>query len=233
MHLHLLAHGWLRAAVNDCRLSWAPERLVEDPGGSRRERSASCLAANRREVRSVAYPKLFEQAPLPSKPRRMSKLRTQSRHATEITAIDVRNSVVLCQAFVHERVVSVQQIQQAAIFMHDAADKNSVSSRIATRKLSSKSGNSETVGDQVGSARRLNHWPAKLATNGPNADRLAFGGPLLQNRWVMQFISCGHVDQLIVRDAAPQEERQARCHLEVADVIRLTGCKIRRLGLLP
>ena len=44
-------------------------------------------------------------------------------HAPEIAAVDSRNPVMLGQPFVQERVFRIQQIDQAAIFMHHASDK--------------------------------------------------------------------------------------------------------------
>ena len=45
------------------------------------------------------------------------------RHAAELRAIDVRDSVVLRQPLVDERVIRGQQIEDAAILMDDAAEE--------------------------------------------------------------------------------------------------------------
>ena len=44
-------------------------------------------------------------------------------NAPEVAAIDVRDAIVLCQAFVHKGVIGIQQIDYAAVFVHDAADE--------------------------------------------------------------------------------------------------------------
>lgn len=43
----------------------------------------------------------------------------------------------------------------------------------------------------------------------------------------------GKVHQFIVRNTAPQEERQARGQVEIANPVRLSGRQIRGLGLNP
>ncbi len=47
----------------------------------------------------------------------------RQRHAAELRAVDVRNAVVLGQPLVDECVVRRQQIEDAAIFVHDAAEE--------------------------------------------------------------------------------------------------------------
>ena len=71
------------------------------------------------------------------------------------------------------------------------------------------------VGDQLVGARVLEH-PAHL---------------LLEHGWRAQLARRGDVDQLVVRDAAPQEERQPRGEREIADAIRLADGGSRRLRL--
>ena len=60
---------------------------------------------------------------MPSSPRRMSNS-GPSVDAAEVAAVDVRDSVVLGQPLVDEGVVGVQQIDDAAVFVHDAVDEH-------------------------------------------------------------------------------------------------------------
>ena len=52
---------------------------------------------------------------------------------------------------------------------------------------------------------------------------------LLQHTGIAELLLTGEVDQLVVRNAAPEEERQTRSQLQVADAIRLTGGHVRWL----
>ena len=71
-----------------------------------------------------------------------------------------------------------------------------------------------------GSRRSDSHWPAKLvderlrARIGQHPPRL-----LLEHRRLVQLALRRQVEQLVVGNAAPEEERQARRQLEVADPI--------------
>src|SRR5204862_394578 len=55
----------------------------------------------------------------------------------------------------------------------------------------------------------------------------------IQNRRFMQRVLLGRRQQLVVRDAAPQEERQARCEIHVADAIRRIRRGALRLAFEP
>ena len=72
------------------------------------------------------------------------------------------------------------------------------------------------------------HWPAKLLDQrlrtrvGEHPLHL-----LLEHGRLVQRLLLRHVQELVIRDAAPQEERQARRQLEIGDAIR----RIRRRAL--
>ena len=85
------------------------------------ERLQEPLAARHRR-RAAAADVTVISAPLPSSPRRMSSSGRQ-RHAAELRAVDVRDSVVLRQPLVDERVVRLQQIEDAAVFLDDAGEE--------------------------------------------------------------------------------------------------------------
>ena len=106
---------------------------------------------------------------------------------------------------------------------------SSVSRRNASRRLSSKSGNRFTTGSLASSARTFSHWPVKLATSacGP---RIRQHAPhlLLEHGWILQLALRGELDQFVVGNAAPQEERQPRRQLEIADAIALARRPVRQ-----
>ncbi len=47
----------------------------------------------------------------------------RQRHAAEVIALDVRQAVEPRDALVDERVVGAQQIERAAVLLHDAAEE--------------------------------------------------------------------------------------------------------------
>jgi integrase len=53
----------------------------------------------------------------------------------------------------------------------------------------------------------------------------------LQNRWIAELSALGNGEQLVVRDAAPQEEGQARRQLDVANLVRAPGRHTRGIKL--
>mgnify|MGYP003694800851 CR=1 FL=1 len=48
----------------------------------------------------------------------------RQRHAAEVAAVDVRDAVVACQPFVHERVVRAEQVDDAAVVADDALEEH-------------------------------------------------------------------------------------------------------------
>ena len=83
-------------------------------------------------------------------------------------------------------------------------------------------------GFAVSMFRRCSHCPAKLATSasdrGSASMRLHL---LLQHGGVLQSASLRKLEQLIVGNAAPQEERQPRGQLEIADRVGLARRRAR------
>ena len=103
---------------------------------------------------------------------------------------------------------------------------------MAWRRTSSKSGYSMGTGVWDFSARKLSHWPAKLRHQLLRPRILEHPPDLLfQNGVFVQLILAGQLQQLVVGDAAPQEERQARGQFQIGDAIDLAGGQIGRLGL--
>ena len=89
-----------------------------------------------------------------------------------------------------------------------------------SRSVSSKSGKFCWTGTDAARLRRNSHCPANCSTNdveaivGDHPPHLA-----LEDRGIAQLPLLRQAQQLLVRDAAPQEERQTRRELDVADPI--------------
>ena len=143
------------------------------------------------------------------------------RHAPEATAVDSRNSVVPRQPFVDERVVGVEQLDDAAIFPECARDEelglaleglqqalvvgripigidDDLAHPAQVQPLRRESVNERAVGT------RIRQHPAHFA---------------LENRRARELVALGQVEQALIGDAAPQEERQARGDFKIAQAI--------------
>ena len=110
--------------------------------------------------------------------------------------------------------------------------KNSVvSSFIACRRLSSKSGNASRSGAELLRLRRYSHCSAKLVDQrlGSRIGQHSLD-LLLQHDGIFQLALAGERQQLLVGNAAPQEERQPRSQREIVQPIRRVRRKVRRIG---
>ena len=137
-------------------------------------------------------------------------------HAAEVAAVDARDPVVARQPLVHEGVVGRQQVQHAAVLAHHALEQQF---RLAAERLAEVVVEVREVvlvrnrGPQV---PQLQPLPGEVsdqrlgAAIGQHAAHLP-----LQHRRLPQLALRGHVHQLVVGDAAPQEEREARGELEI------------------
>ena len=151
----------------------------------------------------------------------------------EMRAADVGDTVVLREPLVDERVVRGQQIEHASIFAENAACDELrftaealaevlveilISLRIGEygRQVPEKQPLADEIRDERVGARIRQH-PADL---------------LFQDFRIAKLAAAGHFEQLVVRDAAPQKERQPGGKLEVADAIdRRSAIVHRRLAL--
>ena len=141
----------------------------------------------------------------PSSPRRSSSVDID---APELAAVDVRNAVVAGQTLIDKGVIGGQQIHHAAVFAHDAGKKSLVSSLMAWRRLSSKSGNASRLGAEFFRLRRKSHCSAKLSTRasdrwiGQHALHL-----LLQDGGLVQFPLAGKIQQVGRRECCSTRRR--------------------------
>ena len=143
--------------------------------------------------------------------------RIAQRDPSEPVAVNAGNAVVLGQSLVDEGVVSAKQVDDTAIVPHDALDEQLRLScegrpeslverregdrvRCHVRNVAEQ----EPLPDEVIDQRRrpaVSQHPTHL---------------LLEDRGVLQFAPPREVEQLVVRDTAPQKEGQARREREVA-----------------
>ena len=170
--------------------------------------------------------------PWPSRPPR--GLSGRKRHAPEVAAVDVGDAVVLRQPLVDERVVGREQIERRC-GSRAGCCRGTARSRAASRRAASRRsrGTDEVVGllrvdvaqeqPLLGEVRdqrsrsRVGQHPAHLRVRAPPA-RAAVP-------------ATATFEQLVVGNAAPEEERQARRQLEVADADTTVAGGAGRLAL--
>ncbi len=140
--------------------------------------------------------------------------------ASEVAAVDVRDAVVLGQALVQERVVRLQQVEHAAILAQDALEQEfRLLSEGLPQVVVEVGEQAQVRSDRIQVAqvqplaREVAHQ-ASRARVGQHAADLSF-----EHLGLAQFAALSQVEQLVVRDAAPEEERQARGELDVGDAV--------------
>ena len=140
--------------------------------------------------------------------------------AAEVAAVDVRDAVVLGQALVQERVVRLQQVEHAAVLAQDALEQQLRLLAEGLPQVVVEVGEQAQVrGDRIQVAqvqplaREVAHQ-ALRARVGQHAADLPF-----EHLGLAQLAALGQVEQLVVRDAAPEEERQAGGELDVGDAV--------------
>ena len=151
-------------------------------------------------------------------------------HLPELAAEHAGDVVVPGQSFVHERVVARQQLEHALVLAQDAAKEQlgftaerlpqvvvEVGEQVRVRHDAAQIAQVQPLAREVGDQRlgpRIGHHPAHLPRQHLGPAEPAFVGQL---------------QQLVVGDAAPEEERQTRGQLEVVDVERAARRLVRRL----
>src|SRR5262245_19399531 len=176
----------------------------------------------RRAVRVRGY---GQDAALPQQP---AAVRIAQRDAAELRAVDAANAVMFGQSLIQESVVRVQQIEGAAVLAQDALEEEL---SFATEGLSQSL---VEVGEDVGIGRdglqisEVQPLPAEIADEGLRAWVVEHAARLLsQDERVFQFALFGQIQKLVVRDAAPQEEGEARGEFKIVQAIG----RARRGGL--
>ena len=156
-------------------------RLVSTPG--RRigrtdveERLEEPLATlDRRRAADVRRDR--QQRALAEQPAPHVQLRPQ-RHAAELRSVDVGNPVVLREPLVDERVIGRQQIEDAAVFVNDAAEEQLDFAPESLRAACCR--NPETGPRRArwpAMPRTFSHWPVKFSTNACERGRRSSARP--------------------------------------------------------
>ena len=140
--------------------------------------------------------------------------------ASEAAAVHVRDAVVLREPFVHVGVVRVQQIERAAILAQDALEEQL---RLLLERLTE-------VVVEVGEEAHVRRdrfeipemQPLRREVGDERARTAVDEHPLhlpLEHGGLVEFARDCRVEQLVVGDAAPEEERQPRRELEIRDAV--------------
>src|SRR5215468_9552851 len=159
-----------------------------------------------------------QHAALPQQPATMAF--GCERHTAEPAAIHVGNSIVFCQPFIEEGIIRADQAEHAAILTQYAVEEElgflpeglpQVIIEVAINGVVRSDGIDIAQPQPLpGEIRRQ----VERASIGKHTARL-----FLELSGLGQFSpDCG-IEQLIVRDAAPQKERKTRCQLEIADPV--------------
>ena len=158
--------------------------------------------------------------PWPSSPPRCSG--SVERHPAELASVYIRDAVVPRQPLVDESVIGAQQIQDAAILAQLALDEQL---RLLLERLAQvvvEIGEEVGIGDRVCGCRaaaatgRRSFRPARWSVDRPACGAIC----VLENR--RDLSACPRsaaLEQFIVGDAAPQEEREPRGQFQIASVI--------------
>ena len=154
------------------------------------------------------------------------------RNAAEVAAAHVGNAVVPGEPLVDEGVVGVQQVEGAATFAKHAGEQQLRLAPEALPQPLAEIGELVLVRLHGGGVAQRQPLPGEVADQGLRARVGEHALDLrLEDRRDAQFPALGHIEQLVVRDAAPEEERQAGRQLQVADPVALPGLDPFRIAL--
>ncbi len=201
------------------RRGWHTEQVVHDPLAALHDRRAVRIGRDRQN-RALA-----EQA--------RARVILQ-RHAAEVAARHVRDAVVPREPFVDERVVRRQQLADRPVLTHLAFEKQ-------PRLLLERRPEVVVEGREP---RRVRPDARHVAQIEPLLEEVAdqrVGAPVrehaphlpVEHGRLTQRAVRRDTQQLVVGDAAPQEERDARGEVEVADRVRRALRDAGRIGFEP
>ncbi len=141
---------------------------------------------------------------------------------------------MLREPFVDERVIGREQVEDAAVLVNDAAEEqlDLAPESFAQRAIEVR----EQIHDGLAGLHAAHVQPLPREVLDERVRARVRDHPLdllLEHRGVVQAPFGGELNQLLVRDAAPQEEREPRGQLEVADAVSRPCRDLRRLDLGP
>ena len=124
------------------------------------------------------------------------------------------------QPLVDERVVRPQQVEHVVVFRHDAPEQQLGLALEGLPEVVVEVREHAGVGNLRGKVPQIQPLPGEV---GDERLRTGIGQQTpdlpLEHRRILQFPGDGQAEQLVVRDAAPEEERQPGRQLHVADPI--------------
>ena len=156
-------------------------------------------------------------------PEQTAARRIRERHAAEAIPVYARDPVVPRQSLVDERVVGAQEIHHAAILAKLVLDEQFRLTLERRAKVLVELRKQLDVGPHVPDVAQLQPLIHEVV----DEHRRTWVGDhpphlLVQHGRVRQLPTGGHVEKLVIGDAAPQEERQPRRELDVGEA--MDGC---------
>ena len=158
--------------------------------------------------------------------------RLVERDAAEVAAPDSGYAVVAGEPLVDERVVGREQVEDAPVLAQHAVEEQL---RLAAERLAepfAEVGENVLVRLHGGGVPQRQPLAGEVAREGVRARIGEHPRHLrVECRLLAQLSPLGEVEKLVVRDTAPEEERQARRQLEVADAVVGVRRRARRVPL--
>ena len=159
-------------------------------------------------------------------------IRIGHRHAPEARAVDAGDAVVAREPLVDERVVGIEQIEREPVLADDAREE----------QLGFPAERLAHVVVEVREQQQVRRDLVQIAQLQPLAGervhqrvgaRIGDHAPHLRLEHARRAQPAGdrQVQQLVVRDAAPEEERQPARQLEIGDAMRRAGGQAARVLL--
>ena len=148
-----------------------------------------------------------------------SRIVLGERHTAEETAFDVGNPVMPREPLVHECVIRIEQIDDAAVLAQDALEEQLHLALEAMPEIAVEIGDGS--GSALSSSRRRIHCEAKLSMSDFDFGSASIRRVCCSSTAGLESSSGnGEVEQRVVGNAAPQEEGQARRKFQVGQADR-------------
>ena len=147
------------------------------------------------------------------------------RDPAEVAAVDVRDAVMFREPFVQERVVGCHEVEHAAVLVQDALEEELRLAAEIEAEVLAEIGEQIFVGGRAFDRPQLKPLTGEVGRQrfGPRVGQhpldLLFEHSRLSERALRR-----RVQELVVGDAAPEEERHARRQIDIADPV----CRVRR-----
>ena len=153
-------------------------------------------------------------------------------HLAEGGAIDAGHAVMLGQALVQVGVVGIQEVHDAAVFLHDAGEEHLGLGLHGGAQALVKVREDAAVRTLIVQLAQIQPLAGEILGQRPGARIGQHAGDLgLQHGRPGQLALLGDGDQLVVGDGAPQEEGQAGGQFHVGDAVHAARRALGRIGL--